>query len=261
MDFYVNPTKKLIIEADGKTYARHAIQIPFVNVGDNYDALVKKYVLPIFQPGDILSVSEKIVALCQKRVVYTQDVQPGLLANLLCRCVAQTSAGPGAGVPYKMQFAINQCGTPKILWAAFRAAVDKLRGVHGTFYKIAGNEVYGLDGFYGHDIEEYAKMGIRIPADPDGVCNHIQKTFGVDSMIVDANALAQEILGKADTVAARMDDKHLASLIRDNPAGQVRQLTPFILIRQVPKEQAAELEAKAQADSVALQTAEQNIKN
>ena len=39
-DFYVNATKKLIIEVDGKTYARHAIQIPFVNVGDDYDALV-----------------------------------------------------------------------------------------------------------------------------------------------------------------------------------------------------------------------------
>lgn len=34
-DFYVNATKKLIIEVDGKTYARHAIQIPFVNVGDD----------------------------------------------------------------------------------------------------------------------------------------------------------------------------------------------------------------------------------
>lgn len=255
MDFYVNPTKKLIIEVDGKMYARHAIQIPFVHVGDDYDALVKTYVAPVFQPGDILSVSEKIVALCQKRVVYTQDVEPGLLAQVLSRCVAQTSAGPGAGVPYKMQFAINQCGAPKIVWAAFRAAVDKLRGVRGTFYRIAGTEVYGLDGFYGHDIEEYAKMGIRIPEDPDGVCNHIQKTFGVDSMIVDANALAQEILGKADTVAARMDDKHLAALIGDNPAGQVRQLTPFILIREVPGDQAVQLEAKAQADSAARQAA------
>ena len=114
---YVNATKKLIIEVDGKTYARHAIQIPFVNVGDDYDALVRQYVVPLWQSGDIVSVSEKIVALCQKRVVYAQDVQPGLLARILCRFVAQTKAGPGAGVPYKMQFAINQCGAPKILWA------------------------------------------------------------------------------------------------------------------------------------------------
>lgn len=249
-DFYVNATKKLIIEVNGKTYARHAIQIPFVHVGDDYDALVEQYVVPVWQPGDIVSVSEKIVALCQKRVVYAEDVQPGPLANLLCRFVAQTEAGPGAGVPYKMQFAINQCGAPKILWAAFRAAVDKLRGVHGTFYKIAGDEVYGLDGFFGHDIEEYAHMGIRIPADPDGVCDHILEKFGVVSMIVDANALAQEILGKCSALKAR-PDRQLAALIGDNPAGQVRQLTPFILIREVVKEEAAVLEESAQADIAA----------
>ncbi len=249
-DFYVNATKKLIIEVDGKPYARHAIQIPFVNVGDDYDALVRQYVVPLWQSGDIVSVSEKIVALCQKRVVYAQDVQPGLLARILCRFVAQTKAGPGAGVPYKMQFAINQCGAPKILWAAFRAAIDKLRGVHGTFYKIAGDEVYGLDGFFGHDIEEYAEMGIRIPADPDGVCNKVFQETGVVSMIVDANALAQEILGKCDALRD-WPDETLSRLIGDNPAGQVRQLTPFILIREVPQEEAAELEARAQAEIAA----------
>ena len=245
-DFYVNATKKLIIEVDGKTYARHAIQIPFVNVGDDYDALVRQYVVPVWQPGDIISVSEKIVALCQKRVVYAEDVKPGLLARILCRFVVQTSAGPGAGVPYKMQFAINQCGAPKILWAAFRAAVDKLRGIHGTFYKIAGDEVYGLDGFFGHDIEEYAEMGIRIPADPDGVCDKVLRETGVVSMIVDANALAQEILGKCSALKDWPDEK-LSGLIGDNPAGQVRQLTPFILIREVPREEAEALEAGAQA--------------
>ena len=69
-DFYVNATKKLIIEVDGKTYARHAIQIPFVNVGDDYDALVRQYVVPVWEPGDIVSVSEKIVSPCQKRAAY-----------------------------------------------------------------------------------------------------------------------------------------------------------------------------------------------
>ena len=249
-DFYVNATKKLIIEVDGRTYARHAIRTPFVNVGDDYDALVRQYVLPLYQPGDIISVSEKIVALCQRRVVYAQDVKPGLLAKLLCRFVAQTAAGPGAGVPYKMQFAINQCGAPRILYAAFRAAVDKLRGVHGTFYRIAGDEVYGLDGFFGHDIAEYAEMGIRIPADPDGVCERVLKDTGVVSMIVDANALAQEILGKCSALAG-WPDETLARLIGDNPAGQVRQLTPFILIREVPREEAPQLEARAQADIAA----------
>ena len=131
---------------------------------------------------------------------------------------------PGAGVPYKMQFAINQCGAPKILWAAFRAAID-IRGVHGTFYKIAGDEVYGLDGFFGHDIEEYAEMGIRIPADPDGVQ---QGLSGDGRGIYDRGRQCpwlQEILGKCDALRD-WPDETLSRLIGDNPAGQVRQLTP-----------------------------------
>ena len=250
MEFRANEGKSVTIEVGGKTYARHAIQTHFVQVGESYIDLVEQYVKPVWQPGDLLSSSEKIIGLCQKRVVYAEDVKPGLLANILCRFVAQTAAGPGAGVPYKMQFAINQCGAPKILWAAFRAAIDKLRGVHGTFYKIAGDEVYGLDGFFGHDIEEYAEMGIRIPADPDGVCNKVFQETGVVSMIVDANALAQEILGKCDALRD-WPDETLSRLIGDNPAGQVRQLTPFILIREVPQEEAAELEARAQAEIAA----------
>ncbi|MEG2456097.1 MAG: F420-0--gamma-glutamyl ligase, partial [Oscillospiraceae bacterium] len=55
---------------------------------------------------------------------------------------------------------------------------------------------------------------------------------GVVTMIVDANAISVEILGKGKGLAG-IDDETLVAMIRDNPAGQVRQLTPFILIREV----------------------------
>lgn len=110
---------------------------------------MERYVLPVYQPGDILSMSEKVIAMCQKRIVTEDEVKPGFWAKLLSRFVHQTAAGPGMGLPVKMQFAINVCGLPKVLWAAFRAAIDKLRGVKGTFYHILGQEVSGLDGFYG----------------------------------------------------------------------------------------------------------------
>lgn len=83
-----------------------------------------------------------------------------------------------------------------------------------------------MDGFFGHDIEEYAEMGIRIPADPDGVCNKVFQETGVVSMIVDANALAQEILGKCDALRD-WPDETLSRLIGDNPAGQVRPAHPL----------------------------------
>ena len=234
MDFYANEGKAVTVQVDGRTYARHAIVTHFVQVGESYIDLFEKYVKPIYQPGDILSVSEKVVALCQGRVVMEDQVKPGFWAKLLSRFVHQTSAGPGMGLPVKMQFAINYCGLGKVLWAAVCAGFDKLRGVHGTFYNMLDGEVRGLDGFYGRDIPEYEHMGVRIPSEPEKVCDEVYEKTGIVMMIVDANDLSVELLGKGAQLRDWSEDKLLA-LIADNPAGQDRQLTPFILIREVPQ--------------------------
>ena len=241
MEFHANEGKSVTIQAMGRTWARHAIATHFVTVGESYIDLMERYVKPIYQDGDILSMSEKVIAICQKRVVTEEELKPGFWARLLSRFVHQTSAGPGMGLPIKMQFAINVCGLPKILWAAFRAAVDKLRGVHGTFYRIAGIEVSGLDGFYGEDIPEYEHMGVRVPENPAGVCDEIFEKTGIVSMIVDANDLDVAMLGHCSQL--KESDEALLDLIRDNPAGQDRQLTPFILIRPLAEESAPAPEA------------------
>ena len=101
MDFYANEGKAVTIQANGKTYARHAITTHFVQVGENYIDLLERYVIPVYQPGDILSASEKVIALCQGRVVTEEQVKPGFWAKLLSRFVHQTAAGPGMGLPVK----------------------------------------------------------------------------------------------------------------------------------------------------------------
>lgn len=232
MRYHANPGKALTIQVDGRTYIRHVIHTHFVTQGEDYLALIRRYVLPLYRPGDLLAISEKVIALCQGRVVREEDLRPGLLARLLTPLVHRTPAGPGAGNLYKMQFAIDTCGPARVVWAALRAGLDKLRGVHGTFYRLTGREVAGLDGFYGEDIAEYAHLGIRIPAEPDRVCLRIYEDTGIPSIIVDANALNVELLGKAPVLT--QPDAFLTALVRDNPAGQSRQLTPFVLIRPVP---------------------------
>lgn len=241
MEFQANEGKSVTIEANGRTYARHAIQTHFVQVGESYIDLMERYVRPHYQEGDILSMSEKVIAMCQKRVVTEEQVKPGFWAKLLSRFVHQTSAGPGMGLPVKMQFAINVCGLGRVLWAAVCAAFDKLRGKKGTFYVMLGQEVSGLDGFYGHEIPEYEHMGVRIPENPEGVCDEIYEKTGILSMIVDANDLNVEMLGHCSKLT--QSDEELLALIRDNPAGQDRQLTPFILVREVPAEATAPTEA------------------
>ena len=69
-----------------------------------------------------------------------------------------------------------------------------------------------------------------MPANPSGVCNEVYEKLGVQMMLVDANDLGQELLGCSDSIT--LSEKELLGLIRDNPAGQGRQCTPLILIRE-----------------------------
>ena len=231
MELRPNEGKALTVRVNGGLYARYAIRTHFVQVGESFTDLVERYVKPVYRPGDIVSVSEKVVALCQGRIVTEDQAKPGLWAKILSRFVHQTAAGPGMGLPVKMQFAIDRCGLGAVLKAAVCAGADKLRGVHGTFYDMLDPEVRGLDGFFGRDIPEYAHIGIRIPSEPDRVCDQVYEKTGVVMMIVDANDLTAELLGRG----RRLRDwtvSQLLALIRDNPGGQDRQLTPFILIRK-----------------------------
>ena len=173
MEFVANEEKKVEIETSTGTYLRHAIQTHFVGVGESYIDLIEKYVKPVYQEGDIVSASEKVIALCQKRIVTEEECKPGFWAKFLCRFVHQTAAGPGMGLPVKMQFAINTCGVGKVIWAAICAGFGKLVGKKGVFYDMLGEEVKGLDGFYGRDIPEYEHMGVRVPENPGAVCDEI----------------------------------------------------------------------------------------
>lgn len=231
MDFYANPKKQVNIEVGTRIFARHAIHTHFVEIGEDYLDLVRQYVAPLYQAGDILSISEKIIALCQKRVVYKQDMRLSPLARFLSRFAMSSEAGIGVDSPWKMQFAIDYCGAPKVLWAAVCAGAGKLMGKHGIFYDMVGQEITGLDGFYDHVFACYGEYGIRIPEDPDRVCNEITSALGILCILVDANDLTRTLLGKSSALTE--SDEMLLSLIRDNPAGQSTECTPFVLIREL----------------------------
>lgn len=66
----VNPNKEMCIRANGKVYVRNAIKTHFVKPKESYLDLVEKYVVPVWEDDAILFISEKIIALCQNRVVY-----------------------------------------------------------------------------------------------------------------------------------------------------------------------------------------------
>lgn len=230
MEFHANEGKKVEIEVNGEIYLRHAIKTRFVKQGESYIDLFKEYVSPIYQEGDIISASEKIIALCQNRVVRKEDMKISFWAKFLSKFVHKTTAGFGVRNPYKMQFAIDQVGLPKILFAGIASAVTKLFGKRGVFYKIVGQEIAGIDGFYDKEFKEYGDIGIMLPENPTKVCNEIREKLGISCMIVDANDLGQEVLGYSDDI--KLTEEELKGLIKDNPTGQGREQTPLVLIRK-----------------------------
>ena len=230
MEFFANEGKNVEIEVNGKTYLRHAIKTRFVKQGEDYIEIFKEYVMPLYEEGDIVSCSEKIIALCQNRVVKREDIKIGFWAKLLSKFASHPDTGVGVGETIKMQYAINKVGILKVLWASFASAVTKLFGKKGVFYKIVGQEVSGLDGFYDHIWSEYRDIGIENPENPSKVCNEIKEKLGITCMIVDANDLGQELLGTSDNLVGR--EEELLGIIKDNPAGQGREQTPIILIRE-----------------------------
>lgn len=233
MEPSVNPGKELTVTIEGKSYARYALKTRFVEIGDDLIPLVEEYACPMWQPGDVLSISEKIVALCQKRVVYRKDIHPGFWAKLLYRFVGVTPAGPGAGTAHKMQLIIMECGLWRVLFAALCSALTKPFGKKGVFYRMCGNDVGGIDGLIDYDISfpEYVNFAILSPLYPDDVCREIEYRTGIPCVIIDACDVDVQILGKSEGVG--QSKELLRQILADNPAGQDDEQTPLLLLREV----------------------------
>ncbi len=231
MKFVANKGKNVEIIAGGETYLRHAVRTKFINTKDNYIDVIQEYISGIYEKGDIIAISEKIISICQNRIIKREDIKIGKCAKFLSKFACQKNRGGyGVGMAINMQYAINKVGTIVVIFASIASGVTKLFGIKGVFYKIVGREVSGLDGFYDGAWKEYKDIGIELPENSKDVCNEINNKLGISAMIVDSNDFGQVILGKSDDI--KLKDKELKQIIRDNPAGQGRERTPIILIRK-----------------------------
>jgi hypothetical protein len=220
-------------EADGKLYKRLAVQTHFIGRGEDYIAVIKQYILPVYQAGDMVMLGEKAIAMCQDNTVEKKDVKIGFWAKFLSRFASRSKHGVAMDEPYKLQLAIDLKGLPRILLASILGGICRIFGKRGVFYDIAGKDIAGIDGFYAaSSFEIYHDLAVLVPKDPDGVCAEIEREFSMASALVDANDLDIEILGRSPSLSDKPEE-FLAELIRDNPAGQSDELTPFVIVREI----------------------------
>lgn len=215
---------------NGRKYDRYAIQTHFVQRGESQVELVRRYVTPLYREGDVLSFGAKVMAMCVESVKTRDEVKPGFWANLLWRFAGINTTGVGMHEPYKMQLVIDMCGLPRVLLAAFLSAVTKPFGKRGVFYRVCGKGVGGIDGFYFRSsFDAYKELALINPENPDGLCNDLEKETGIPVVLMDANDIQRDQLGKSKGMP--LTDDELQDALRDNPSGQGDELTPLILIR------------------------------
>lgn len=227
-----NEGKKCIIEVDGVQYERLPIRTHLITAEDNIVDVAKKYGSPVLaEEGDVLFISEKIVACTQNRAIPLKDIKPRKLAVWLSDHVTKTPHGIGLGMPETMECALQEVGTLRILFAAFISVIGKkIFHKKGWFYKVAGYRARSIDGPCHNTIPPYNHYVVLGPLNPDKVAAEIKESIGYDVCIVDINDLEGQILGASSKT---LDKDLYARILKDNPLGQDDQQTPMGIIRKI----------------------------
>ncbi len=223
-----NPGKELTRTYRGQVWARYPVRTHVVQPGEDIVEVVRRYALPHIQPGDVLAISEKVVAICQRRAFPVDELHPRPLARWLSRFVTKTPHGIGIGSPVTMELALREAGVWRILLAAAVSAITKPLGIRGVFYRIAGRSVAAIDGPTPYTLPPYNRYASLAPKHPNRVAQQIADELGVPVAIVDANDLGVEVLG----ASAGVDRALVVELFRDNPLGQGSQQTPLCILRR-----------------------------
>jgi len=225
-----NSGKKLEIVVDGIAWQRLPVRTYVITKDDNIGDVVKKYASPHLQTGDILFISERIVAISQGRAYPIKDIHPSWLARLLVKFVHKSPYGIGLGSPWTMELAIREVGALRILVGAVAAVLTKPFGLKGVFYRVVGNNINAIDGPCDYTLppyNDYAKLG---PAKPMKVARELAAAIEHDVVIIDANDLGAAVLGKSNP---SITDAFCKAVFKDNPLGQSTQQTPICIVRKV----------------------------
>ncbi len=125
--YSANPGKQLIRTVDGVDYQRIPVKTHLITKADRdggRGASVRRG--PDAGGRTFSFISEKAVACTQNRAIPMEDIKPRKLAVTLSRYVTKTPAGIGLGIPETMEMALRECGTPRILFAAFCSVIGKI---------------------------------------------------------------------------------------------------------------------------------------
>lgn len=225
-----NQGKHLNIKTDFGKFSRYPIKTHVIMSGENIIEILDKYLNGKPEADDFVFISEKAIAICQGRAFDIDDIHPSALARLMCRFVYKSPHGIGLGSPWTMELALRDVGIPKMLLASLCSALTKPFGIRGVFYKIAGTKARAIDGPCDCTIPPYNHYAKLAPKDPDEVAKKLERHLGCGVVIIDANDIGVEVLGRS---REEISVDFCKQVFADNPLGQASQSTPIAIVRKI----------------------------
>lgn len=192
---------------------------------DNIVDALAQYAADSIGPNDIVCVAESVVAITQGRFIRPEELEPGILARIMCRFVPQKGSMSSV---YGMQAAMNVEGEWRMLFAMLVGMLGKVVGRHGLFYELAGAEAALVDDVTG-TMPPFDKHIVYGPDKPDEVALAIKQRFGCyGAAVADVNDLKRSaVLG----ITPGLDAGRLAQILIDNPFGNASQMTPIVIVK------------------------------
>lgn len=222
-----NPNRSLEIDLPDGHYLRLPVRTPVLERASRLEEVIVDCAVPLAERGDVLFISEKAVAVTQGRAIPESEIEIGLTARILWRCVAKVPYGIGLRRPSSMQCAVNECGAWRIWLAAAAGAAGKLVGRKGDFYRVAGPQAATIDAATTSPLQP--DCVILGPKDPEGTAQRLSAHCGLAVAIVDVNDVGGSwVLGASPGVNRRLVERALG----DNPLGQGNECTPMGLLRK-----------------------------
>ncbi len=187
--------------------------------------VVKRYVMPHANPGDIITLGETPVAIMQGRWRHPSTVQPGWLARRLCYYFLPTSS---LATACGMQTLVDIVGPWRVFFAFLGGAFMKaVLRQGGGFYQLAGEQARLIDDVTG-TLPPYDQFIVLGPENPQSVVDEIQAVTGLGTAIVDVNDLKAV---KIVAASSKVNEPLLMQALIDNPAGNADEQTPLVLVR------------------------------
>tara|TARA_B100000029_G_C17530318_1_gene943041 strand:+ start:195 stop:1421 length:1227 start_codon:yes stop_codon:yes gene_type:complete len=200
------------------------IKTHLLGSNDDIVEVINRYVMPIINPGDILTIGETPLAIIQGRYTHPNNIKPELLTKIICRAFHPTSS---LATACGLQALINIVGPSRVLFSFLIGLAGKLIGIKGLFYRLAGEQARLIDDITG-TTAPYDQTIVLGPERSKNLCQNISKQLGIQLAVVDVNDLGRvKILTASDPSQIRF----LKKALQKNPAGNADEQTPLVLIR------------------------------